>query len=389
MTRTRVALLVALAVLAGVAGAAAAPPAGAQTACPQRILVLSAYPAETDAVLARTTLDPEPVVTAGDRTLYTGTIAGVPIVAGMTRIGLVNATNTATQAIAASTCEAAGFSLRSVFFVGVAGGAGRTRIADVAIPATWTLDDGATTRTVDPTLLAVGVAVAPVVGPTLERVNTAGDPACTCIDPATVPIVDLGYQPDVDVGGTGMSSDGNGGQAMACIDGGGDTFGCQPCTAPDRVPPDPAAVPEGLLGLLRGGTSPVSTNVYDAVDQETAAAQVVADGAGLPFLGIRGMSDGPGDPLMLPGFPAQFLVYKQIAANNAARVLEAVLGALPAAAAPTAAPVALGGGDAPPAGGAGGAAQPDTRPAPTALPPSVAAAVLLLALAGRRRVSRG
>lgn len=64
---------------------------------------------------------------------------------------------------------------------------------------------------------------------------------------------------------------------------------------------------------------------FDAVDQETAAAQAVADAHGVPFLGIRGMSDGPGDPLHLPGFPVQFFVYKQIAANNAARVAEAFL----------------------------------------------------------------
>ncbi len=54
---------------------------------------------------------------------------------------------------------------------------------------------------------------------------------------------------------------------------------------------------------------------FDAVDQETAAAQAVADAHGVPFLGIRGMSDGPGDPLHLPGFPVQFFVYKQIAAS--------------------------------------------------------------------------
>jgi nucleoside phosphorylase len=388
MSRARITSLVALALLAGATGTLAAPPVGAQVGCLQRILVLSAYPAEADAVLARTTLDAEPVFAAGDRTLYMGVISGVPVLAGMTGIGLVNAADTAAHAVAAATCGAAGFSLRAVLFAGVAGGAGRTRIADVAIPATWTLDDGVTTRPVDTALLAVGAAVAPIVGPTLERVNSAGDPACACIDPATVPIVDLGYQPDVDVGGAGMSSDGNGGEAMACIPGGGDTFGCQPCTAPNRAPADPAAVPEALFGLLRGGTSPASTNVYDAVDQETAAVQVVADGAGLPFLGIRGMSDGPGDPLMLPGFPFQFFVYKQLAADNAARVLEAVLGALPpatptepsaAAASTTAVP--------PPAAAATGSTEsstlPDTGPAPIAVPPIVAAAALLLALAGR------
>jgi hypothetical protein len=29
----------------------------------------------------------------------------------------------------------------------------------------------------------------------------------------------------------------------------------------------------------------------------------VADAHGIPFLGVRGMSDGPGDPLHLPGLP--------------------------------------------------------------------------------------
>jgi nucleoside phosphorylase len=63
----------------------------------------------------------------------------------------------------------------------------------------------------------------------------------------------------------------------------------------------------------------------DAVDQETAAAQQVADAHGIPFLGVRGMSDGPGDPLHLPGYPFTFVVYKQIAADNAAIVTEAFL----------------------------------------------------------------
>ncbi|OBK54086.1 hypothetical protein A5657_13850 [Mycobacterium kubicae] len=64
---------------------------------------------------------------------------------------------------------------------------------------------------------------------------------------------------------------------------------------------------------------------FDAVDQETAAAQAVALAHGVPFLGIRGMSDGPGDPLHLPGFPFQFFFYKKLAADNAARVTEAFL----------------------------------------------------------------
>ncbi|ORW35306.1 hypothetical protein AWB90_20280 [Mycobacterium paraense] len=64
---------------------------------------------------------------------------------------------------------------------------------------------------------------------------------------------------------------------------------------------------------------------FDATDNETAAVQVVAEAHGVPFLGIRGISDGAGDPLRLPGFPWQFFFYKQLAADNAARVAAAFL----------------------------------------------------------------
>ncbi|HEX2399537.1 MAG TPA: hypothetical protein VHJ79_06030, partial [Mycobacterium sp.] len=80
----------------------------------------------------------------------------------------------------------------------------------------------------------------------------------------------------------------------------------------------------GLLSNITGFLTDMPPAV-DAVDQETAAAQQVADAHGIPFLGIRGMSDGPGDPLNLPGYPFSFLVYKQIAADNAAIVTEAFL----------------------------------------------------------------
>lgn len=78
-------------------------------------------------------------------------------------------------------------------------------------------------------------------------------------------------------------------------------------------------------GLLSNLKIPVQKPAFDAVDQETAAAQAVANAHGIPFLGIRGMSDGPGDPLNLPGFPFQFFLYKQIAVENAALVAQAFL----------------------------------------------------------------
>jgi nucleoside phosphorylase len=82
-------------------------------------------------------------------------------------------------------------------------------------------------------------------------------------------------------------------------------------------------VAKGLLSNLN--IQAAQNPAFDAVDQETAAALAVATAHGVPFLGIRGMSDGPGDPLGLPGFPFQFFFYKQIAAENAARVVEAFL----------------------------------------------------------------
>ncbi|WP_353358494.1 hypothetical protein [Mycobacterium sp.] len=81
---------------------------------------------------------------------------------------------------------------------------------------------------------------------------------------------------------------------------------------------------QGLLSNITGFFATANPPV-DAVDQETAAAQPVADAHGIRFLGIRGMSDGPGDPLPLPGYPFTFLVFKQIAADNAAIVTEAFL----------------------------------------------------------------
>jgi nucleoside phosphorylase len=74
-------------------------------------------------------------------------------------------------------------------------------------------------------------------------------------------------------------------------------------------------------------TPPAQTTAsVDAQDEETAAVAEVAAQHGVPFLGIRAVSDGHNDPLHLPGFPTQFLVYRQLAANNAAAVTAAFIG---------------------------------------------------------------
>ena len=50
----------------------------------------------------------------------------------------------------------------------------------------------------------------------------------------------------------------------------------------------------------------------------------------IPFLGIRAVSDGNGDPLGLPGSQVQFFVYRQLAGNNAAALI-AFIAATPCA----------------------------------------------------------
>lgn len=293
----------------------------------QRTLVLTAFPAEADAILARTTLDPNPTVVVDGRSFYLGSIGGKKVIVAMTGIGIVNATDTTETALAHFTPES-GIAIGAVVFAGVAGGFGRTEIGSVAVPARWTADDGATWRAVDAGMLAA----ANTLTVDLESTATLGDPLCLCSALASLPLVDLQREPQLFVGGDGSSDDNNNGVAFPAIPFGGAVFGPQPCTAPDRsllftgnffqaVGP---FLLVGLISNLTGLLNPVVPPV-DAVDQETAAAQQVADAYGVPFLGIRGMSDGPGDPLNLPGYPFTFFVYNQLAADNAAIVTEAFL----------------------------------------------------------------
>lgn len=293
----------------------------------ERTLILTAFPAEADAILARTTLDPNPTVVVDGRHFYLGTLGGKKVIVAMTGIGMVNATQTTETALSHFTPES-GTWVGAVVFSGVAGGSGRTEIGDVAVPARWTSDDGETWHAVDADMLAAANSLTV----DLDSVARLGDPACFCNPLAWLPLVNLNREPDLHVGGDGSSDDNNSGVAFPSIPFGGDVFGPQPCTAPDRsilafgnffqaIGPFLAF---GLFSNLTGLLNPVVPPV-DAVDQETAAAQQVADAHGIPFLGIRGMSDGPGDPLHLPGYPFTFFVYRDIAADNAAIVTEAFM----------------------------------------------------------------
>ncbi len=121
----------------------------------QRTLVLSAFPAETDAVLSHTVLDRHPVVRADRRPFYLGSIGAKKVIVAMTGIGMVNATETARTAFA----RFASPSIDAVLFSGVAGGGARVNVGDVTVPARWTLDGGTTFHPVDAGLLAAAQAL--------------------------------------------------------------------------------------------------------------------------------------------------------------------------------------------------------------------------------------
>jgi len=294
--------------------------------CERRTLVLSAFPAEADAVLSHTTLDPNPVVVAGRRHFYLGTIGDKSVIVAMTGIGLVNATDTVETAFARFT-SASSTAVGAVVFSGVAGGGGRTSIADVVVPARWTLDHGATFQPVDPGMLAT----AQTLTVALESVNYLGNPIYMWKNAPKIKLIDLKRRPQMFVGGDGCSFDNNNGRAFPSIPNGGAVFGCQPRRAPNRSPFYTGnffqAAGPWLRNALISNMNVASTPnpVFDATDNETGAAQAVADAHGVPFLGVRGVSDGAGDPLNLPGFPFQFFVYRRVAADNAARVTAAFL----------------------------------------------------------------
>jgi nucleoside phosphorylase len=313
----------------GQALAAETKPSGMHGVQPeQRTLVLTAFPAEADAILARTTLDPDPSVVVDGHHFYLGSVGGKKVIVAMTGIGMVNSGQTTETALAHFTPES-GISIGAVVFVGVAGGSGRTEIGSVAVPARWTSDDGATWRAVDTGMLAA----ANTLTVDLLSTDSIGDPACHICGPlARFPLIDLHREPQLFVGGDGSTDDNNNGTAFPEIPLGGAILGPQPLRAPDFSPLFTgnffsALGPFLINGLLSNilGFLTMTNPPVDAVDQETAAAQQVADAHGVPFLGIRGMSDGPGDRLNLPGYPFTFFVYKQIAADNAAIVTEAFL----------------------------------------------------------------
>jgi hypothetical protein len=216
-------------------------------------------------------------------------------------------------------------------FSGVAGSS--ANVGDVVVPQRWTLDNGKRWTGTDAAMLATARTLQGTAHVKLTRDLPVPDAACLCSGVDARIRVHLPHKPQVRVGGDGVTTDPFGGHAVACAPGGSDIGGCEPCVFSLQRAVDNATVarkrPE--LGddshVVRALLQPPddATTSVTASDEETAAVDQVAHRYGVPFLGIRAVSDGQGDPLHLPGFPSQFFVYRQLAGNNAAAVTIAFL----------------------------------------------------------------
>jgi hypothetical protein len=271
----------------------------------------------------------ERVRTVDGRDYAVGRLRGHDVVLALTGIGPVNARRNTLRALALLRCGD-GAGIDAVVFSGVAGG---DEIGNVTVPARWTSDHGKHFVGVDARMLAVARRIARG-HVALERTAPAGDPACACaVPPDTVPTVAVTTVPRIEVGGAGDTTDPFSGRALACIPGGGDVFGCEPCALQGDHAQQartflPSALPFANPSFFTGYFSSTASNGhYVAEDEETAVVDAVATAAHLPFIGFRAVSDGGGDPLHLPGFPFQFFVYRQISADNAARATLAFLSA--------------------------------------------------------------
>jgi len=259
----------------------------------RRIAVLSAFPAELAPLLECAAV--EDTVAVGDRMFRVGTLAGAPVVLGLTGIGLVNATHT-TRAVLEQ------YDVSGIAVSGVAGTP--RRIGDVDVPVAWMLEGASERWPADPRWLALARELEAPGAVALERWTTVlsgGSEERVCVS----------HEPAVAVGGVGRSGDPFDGKALPCNPEGDEVSGC------DVEGPGAATRPQVDPRKMKP-IAPASDAADATVDMETAAIGREAAARGLPYIAFRAGSDGGGDPLGLPGFPAQFYAYYRLAAKNAA-----------------------------------------------------------------------
>lgn len=254
------------------------------------VVILSAFPAEIVPVIAATHV--EETIHVGDRDFYRGRMEGVHVVIGLMGIGLVNAENTIVSLLDA--LHPAG-----VIVSGVAGS--NQRIGDVVITDDWVQARVSGVFPVNAAMMALARRAAPSVPP-LET--------CATVPPgsASGATVCMPFQTELVLGGHGHSDDPYNG-AAPCSPNGGDVLGC-------GLPP--------VAALVSGADAVVP----DIEDMETAAVARRTLERNVPFLGVRAVSDGAGDPKGDRGNFQQFFDYYVLAARNAATVTRTVVAEL-------------------------------------------------------------
>ncbi len=254
------------------------------------VAVLSAFPAELAPLLEYATVTES--VTVGDRIFRHARLGNVSVVLALTGIGMVNAEQTTRTLLER-------FDVAGIVVSGVAGTT--RRIGDVDVPVAWALKDGGGEWATDPQWTRLARQLEGPGALALERCTTVpneGTEERVCVD----------HTPALAVGGVGLSGDSFDGKAYPCDPNGDEVSGC------DGALDGPASRPPYDTRAM-----PTIESSWDAtVDMETAAIGREASARGLPYIAFRAGSDGAGDPLGLPGFPAQFYAYYRLAASNAA-----------------------------------------------------------------------
>lgn len=270
--------------------------------------ILSAFPAELVPLAAATSI--ESIVEIDERTYYLGRLAGIRVVLGLSGIGLVNAERRTAHMLA-------NFDVAALLMSGVAGS--RYRIGDVVLASEWTERSGPELYDANPVLLALARRAG-------KRVRPGALETCTPVPPTApdAPVVCLPYDPAIILDGHGFSDDI---LVVPCVG----THWLYGCKLPDTEATSAAAAVADANAARAGATTTSATGAVaaaaiaeDLVDMETAAVARVAAAHGVPFLGVRAVSDGAGDPLGEDG-GAQFFNYYRLAAENAAFVTRAVV----------------------------------------------------------------
>ncbi len=313
------------------------------------VLLLGSYPSEVSANLQREMLDPDQPTVLNGVDFYAGTLMGRRVVIAVAGPAPSETDATTALGLRHFPCTSA------VVFEGTAGGGGLTGLGDVAVPSAWTNNNGATLTPVSSATLAVAQKTREEATEQLATSAAINDGPCTCQGQAqALQVVPLLRTPQVVVGGYGTTY---GGQDLSCLPEGGMLEGCNPCPPssgasvvdidlPDTLGTSQSSEARQLSLAVRNGSlvpnarfllqhvtaspplelighrtdapdtgSTTAGTDYIADDEQTTGAQQAADAAHVPFIAFRGISD---TSVVGDLWPFEWLVYQQLAANNAA-----------------------------------------------------------------------